>query len=97
MLWHGAGAPVTIQSQIYTPEVCTQVQGKILRDQEATMASELNSILSESTLEVGQGNKGLSLYDSQKGCKELFHYEPESFNQLNICTQFKITSTKQVP
>ena len=54
-VWHGAGLPITFQSEVSISENITQVVGKIPKAQEAAMSSEIDTMLYKRTIKQGLG------------------------------------------
>ena len=67
-VWHNEGAYGAIQSEACSIETNPQVWVKVHKTEERMGATEVRSVLSEGTIEVGQGNKGflIPLLDSQE-------------------------------
>ena len=61
------------------------------------MASDVSSMLSEGTIEVGPGNKGFFTYPiliPKENGESHFIMNLKPLNQLSTCTKFKMTTLK---
>ena len=72
---------------------------KVPNTQESMMTSEVSSVLSEGTTEVGPGYKGFFTYPfliPKKNWESHFIMNLKTLNQLYTCTKFKMTTLKQI-
>ena len=72
---------------------------KVPKAQENMVASEVSSLLSEGTIELGPGNKGFFKYPfliPKKNRESCFIMNLKPLNQFITCTKFKMTILKQI-
>ena len=87
----------SIRSPLIKPT--SQCEVKVPKSQESMMTSEVSSMLSEGTIELGPGNKGIlyiSLPDSQEKWGSYFIMNLKPLNQYITCTKLKMTTLKQI-
>ena len=98
---HNTRAFVTIyiQSQIPPLKPTCKCKVKIPKTQDSMMASEVRSVLSRDTIEVGPGNKAFFTYPfliPKKNGESCFVMNLKPLNLLTVCTKFKLTTFKQI-
>ena len=72
---------------------------KVPKAQESMITSEVSSMLSEGTIDLGPGNEGFFTYPfliSKKNEESHFIMNLKPINQVITCTKFKITTLKQI-
>ena len=78
---YGAGIPTMPQPEAATCVSIAQVCGKKSKAQEAAMSTEIDTMLSKKTIELGLGNKGLFTYSfiiPKKKWDKSLHNESEA-------------------
>ena len=80
-------------------KVTSKCKVKVPKAQETTMTSEVSSMLSEGTIELGPGNKGFFAYPfliPKKNRESHFIMNLKPLNKYITCTKFKMATLKQM-